>query len=209
MVVVLSIAATETASASTLPSKHDLTRRLVVVPADMPPGYQASAGSIGDPKIFAKIARCTRTPIKRTLYASAGGPTLTNHDSGATVNSTVDVVPTKKMSDVDQSVLENPEFPGCLARVVQSQLAAQGVENIGGTSVSVPKVGDFSRAVQLDLSGTNAGQPQRIAVTDVFIRRGRAEITIGFTSRNDQPFDPTVVQSVLEKLDRRLQRMKI
>ena len=116
---------------------------------------------------------------------------------------------TAAMAVADRAVINDAKAADCLAQVAKASLADQGVTTMTAHQVSLKSYGSFSAAFELQASVGTGAQAEPVTFVEVFIQKGRAEISVAFVTSGAQPFDQPTGEAILAKLNARIKKAKI
>jgi hypothetical protein len=217
LLVLLSIAVTacgsddnDTTEASTSPlttlsaaADLDTAKKLVLVAADLPPGWTAepddqTAGAGSDARAD-ELAICTGTSGKASETADWNGDEFSMGTSE--VSTDVSMVKDEATFRRDAEAIKGPKVQTCVKDAITKMLSPLGAapDSVEVTPLEVAEFGDVSVGYRITATLAARGQTQTIYLDLIMIGKNRAQTTTTF-SNVGEPFDPTLQRSLIAKV---------
>ena len=174
---------------------------------DFPPGWERTPGAVDPPDSPAdrRLDECMGRPP-----ASAVRTSIANSDNFGSgrltrANSAVQLVRTEAIARDDFAALRGHRALGCLGERLDAELATQ--TPAGGPPftrrslerVEVPNLADETVAFRMLVDAPSLGPSATVVVDQVFVRRGRVEISTSFVEP-ERPFPAELQHTLLRKL---------
>lgn len=193
-------------SATSAPGPADdqaVVDRIVLKASDFPPGWTSTpaepdAGDAGDKA----LAECLGVPLPENR-PEAESPEFSRGEL-TQVSSSAELAATEEEAASEFAALEGPKANPCFKQQFDKALAEQaGDVTFAPAEIEVlepPTAGDEALALRLT-TGISAPDGSTVAIYAdfVFIRKGRAEISLSFINAG-QPFDSALAGGLTQKL---------
>jgi hypothetical protein len=197
-------AATTTTAVSVAADKAT-ARALLLRLSDLPDGWRATQHrqDVSDKAINEQLAACVGRPSPET-YTTVDLFSPDFSMGNASVSSEAELVKTADDFKADAAAVRGPRFAPCVKRIL-AKFPPQGasVRSIGIQPLPVASYGQFSIRYRATTTLTGQGQTLVIYDDEVFLGKGRIELTASFSDVG-RPFDPGLRRALLAKLGVRL-----
>lgn len=198
-------ASTTTTEAEVVDPVADAARaeEIVLKLTDLPEGWTAApepeGGGEEEQRLEDSFARCLGVEPPPD-QPSAGSPeflggTLTQ------VSATVEMAPSVEVAETEFANLKRPRFHECVQQQFDESQADSGLDFAPSRAqeLDFPDLGDGTVATRITTLLTSEGQQITIYADIVFVRKGRAQLTLYFL-RGFQPFAPELANSLVRRM---------
>lgn len=173
---------------------------------DFPDGWTSTDAAAQNVPAWRTLAACLAVPPS-TFYDPATtslSPDFSDPTGFQTIGGTVDVAAAVDEARSELATAEGDRVPGCLGEVIKAQArGAAAVTVVSGARTAFPAMGDETVAYRVKVSFRAAGKTSEGVEDLVFVRKGRAVVTLRVDSSDGDPAledERPLLQAVLDRL---------